>query len=227
MHNNINELFACDDFTNETRKYLPALINLVNSLCDRNGKLTQEVGRLREEAIKFHISRYCGESVEQEPAMNELVGIHDKKDCVLFNRDVSIKTTTGKSVVKIDWSDDKDENQNFLNTYIPEMDLMFLNINWGATSYLYYIPENAQKAVIGAIGNANYLKLSKSKRNKGVSIQTKALKMLKEHPDTLCIEIDWPAYKYQDVLGMMFETCVHQCKEVAALLEQFMVPLAA
>lgn len=124
-------------------------------------------------------------------------------DVKLFGEPVSIKTKktkTGKSFggVKLTWTVDAEQAEEFLKSYCPRCDILFVHINWNAMGGFYYIPLEVQKRLFDEIGRESYIRLPKHGTNsRGVEITKKALSSLVNDSMSRKIEIYWQETKIE------------------------------
>lgn len=149
-----------------------------------------EVGAHREKVIiALLIYKFGEEHVEVDIPANE-----HEVDVKLFGEPVSIKTITAKNVgpFKLIWTVDAQKAINFMETYTPASDILFVHVNWGSKGGFYYIPLEAQRDVFESIGREGYIKLPKAGTNpRGVEISKKAVELLLTHEQVRAIDIEW------------------------------------
>ena len=196
-YNNVNELFTDQEFKDYLQEFWPTFALNINSFHFQNGKLTQEVGKLRELGIIFLLDRYLGEISDYKPIDIENIAANEKgKDWNMFSRGVSCKTITcsgGKvNNLKLSWMEDKDLCQKFEDEYMPEFDLMLCKIKWDSSDEgFYYISKEIQQEALDKLGRAECIRTS-PKYGKGVVLARVAVDYVTNHPNTLKIPIKMP-----------------------------------
>ncbi|MEO0071907.1 MAG: ThaI family type II restriction endonuclease [candidate division WOR-3 bacterium] len=190
MASRLIEIFKDQKLIGKIKKRLPYLFQLAELESSRAGKTGMEVGSIREKIlVSLLIYKFGEENVDTEIPITE-PGV----DVKLFGDPISIKTKTGKYLggVKLVWTVDAQSAKVFRERYYPNFDILFTQINWGGTGYLYYIPRETQARLFDKIGKENYIKLPKPGTNpRGVEITNKALTSLIMNDDTKRIEIKW------------------------------------
>jgi len=211
------ELFADPKFTRYLQRFWPIFVARANDLCLQNGKLGQEVGKMRERVILYLFYRYLGEDAENCALNDQTVSVNEKgKDTLLFGRDVSIKTisATGNQFhqLKISWIEDKIMADEIARTWVPQFDLLLCRLKWNCkTEGFYYIPKDAQQEVISQ--EANALKTSGG-YGKGTSLSKKACESLVSHPKTLKIPIAMPPeYRDENFLPRLLDRIYYEIKK--------------
>ncbi len=115
-------------------------------------------------------------------------------DIYVKDQPISIKTKTDSSDagVKIAWTVDWDKTKIFVEEYVPACHLLLVQIQWNTIAGgFYFIPVDIQKKILKILGEEKYLKVPKRGTNaRGIEIQSKALKQLKSHSDTLYLSIN-------------------------------------
>ncbi len=147
-----------------------------------------EVGTARERVlIALFMYVFGKENVDLPTSSYEYVHV--------CKRPVSIKTKMGKynTGVKIVWTVDWLKIEEFYETYEPACDLLFVQIDWDTYEGGFYLmPLGIQSAILEKVGKRNYLKLpTKGTNPRGVELAGEAMKLLKNHPDTLSLPIVW------------------------------------
>lgn len=190
MDDNIRRLFADQKMVNKIKSNLPDFFQMAELESQRGGKVGMEVGSLRERILISLFMHYFGEGNVD----SDLPITAPEADVAVFENPISIKTKSGSgySSVKLIWTVDAEMAGNFLNSYTPSCDMMFVHIYWGKTKGLYYFPLEIQTEVFKSLGRKNYIKLPTAGTNpRGVELKANALKTLTEHPNNLRIDIDW------------------------------------
>jgi len=186
----LEEIFEDDQLVERIKERLPYLFHLAELESSRTGEIGIEVGSLRERiVVALFIHKFGEINVETKIPITE-----PEVDVAVFGRPVSIKTVSGRgfSGVKLIWTVDTQKAREFLQSYHPHCDIVFIQINWGNTGGFYYIPWEAQKRVFDRIGREKYIKLPEPGTNpRGVEISKEALSGLVEDEMVKLIEIDW------------------------------------
>ena len=169
---------------------LPHLFHIAELESSRAGKVGMEVGSLRERIlVAMLVYKFGKVEVETDIPITEA-----EVDVRVHGIPVSIKTLTslGFSGVKLIWTVDAENAQEFKRTYSPSCDMIFVQIAWGKIGGFYYIPIAVQKEMYTQLGKDGYIKLPpKGKNPRGVEITSDALSRLVNHKDTLKIDISW------------------------------------
>lgn len=190
MSSRLAEIFEDEKLIAKIRDKLPYLFQLAEMESSRAGRTGMEVGTLRERIIvSLLIYKFGEENVE-----TEIPVAAPEIDVKLAGKPISIKTITGKSLtgIKLIWTVDAQKAEKFMKSYSPHCDILLIQINWGDTGGLYYIPLEAQQEVFQKIGRSEYIKLPKPGTNpRGVEISKKAIESLVSHNLTRKIEIKW------------------------------------
>ena len=198
----IEALFSDQEFIDYMQKFWPKFLLTLNGRCTHNARLGQEVGKLRERALIYLLYRFLGEAIDQCPVDSNSVGVHEKeKDVSIFDRDVSIKTLTGKNgkyaPLKLSWVDDQEKAKEFIDNFKPTCDLLVACIDWGSESSIYYIDCKTQLEVLESLDADKRLVLTKG-YTKGTRLHSSAWKGMLDHKDTLKIPIKWPEEQKDD-----------------------------
>lgn len=190
MDKRILELFNNPEIIKKIQKKLPKLFQIAELESQRAGKVGMEVGSVREKIIVSLLIYKFGEvNVETEIPITE-----PEVDVKLFGKPISIKTKSrsGYSGVKLIWTVDAQNSIEFQNNYIPSCDMIFVHVNWGKTSGLFYFTKEIQLEVFNLLGRENYIKLpSKGTNPRGNEITSDALQRLILHKDAYKIDIVW------------------------------------
>lgn len=188
MVSRLSEIFEDTKLVKKIKRRLPYLFQLAELESSRAGKVGMEVGSLRERIlVALLIYKFGEENVETDIGITE-----PEVDVKLFGHPISIKTITGSSGIKIIWTVDAQKAREFRETYTPKCDILLVQIRWGGTGGLYYIPLEAQREVFKTLGRRRYIKLPKPGTNpRGVEFSKEALSRLLRNPKTRSIEINW------------------------------------
>ncbi len=190
MSGRVAEIFDDERLVQRIKDRLPYLFQLAELESSRAGKIGMEVGSLRERIlIALLIYKFGEANVETEIPITEA-----EMDVKVFGEPISIKTITAKKLggVKLIWTVDAQKASEFRENYVPSCDMLLVQINWGETGALYYIPVEAQRKVLESLGRERYIKLPKPGTNpRGVEISKEALNALTEYELTRKIPIEW------------------------------------
>ena len=107
---------------------------------------------------------------------------------------ISIKTKSGGgySGIKLIWTVDWTQVEDFYGSYFPKTDMLFIHVIWGREGALAYIPLEVQREVFTELGKDKYIKLPKKGGNpRGVEISSYAMRACLEHSDSVIIPIRW------------------------------------
>lgn len=187
---NITDLFTDIIIIDKIQKKLPSLFQIAELDNSRDGKLGMEIGSARERIIVALLMYYFG----KENINTNIPITQNETDVMVFNRPVSIKTITNQQTVgvKLIWTVDHEKAINFINSYKPECDLLYIHINWDSVGGIYLIPKETQLEVLTKQGKDFYFKLPKQGTNpRGVEISNDAMKLLIEHNNTKKIKINY------------------------------------
>jgi len=186
----ITELFQDAVSVEKIRKKLPRLFQLAELESQRAGKIGMEVGSIRERIIvSLLIHKFGIKAVETEIPITA-----HEADVKLYDLPISIKTITGKyySGIKLIWTVDAENAREFRDKYSPTCGMIFVQIVWGATEGIFFIPKDVQYLAFKKFKKNKFFKLPKKGTNpRGVEMTAEALKMCLNHRDTLSIKIDW------------------------------------
>jgi hypothetical protein len=172
----------------------PAVFRRIDAEVRRknNGRLSMEVGVMRERAVRQVAALYGREHYKkpERPGVKEY-------DFELFDRKQSVKTVTVDSFFdfgrpKLCWTSGEDNAEQFCSQYRPASDLILVRISWNQghpNGGFYYIPREAQVETRRRLGE-RYLKTGTGD-SKGVFISAKAGWKLLYHYLTIAIPICW------------------------------------
>jgi hypothetical protein len=113
---------------------------------------------------------------------------------LLFDKPISIKTISDKKLtgVKLIWTVDPYKAREFLESYHPKSDILFIHIVWNGYGGFYYVPLEVQEKLFKKIGKENYIKLPKPGTNpRGVEINRDALALILKDENSFGIDIFW------------------------------------
>ncbi len=199
MGSAFEELFTDPALVAKIKRRLPHLFHYAERDSSRAGKIGMEVGSLRERIlVALLVHRFGPENVETELPITE-----HEVDVRVAGESLSIKTLTTSTsrmgAVKAIWTVDAARARKFVREFEPSCDYLVVQITWGKQGGLYYIPVEAQRAVLQHLTSEGYFKLPKKGTNpRGVEISGEAMRTLVAHELTKKIEIDWerPAGEY-------------------------------
>lgn len=201
MDDRILELFNNPEIIKKIQRKLPKLFQIAELESQRAGKVGMEVGSIREKIIvSLLIYKFGEENVGTEIPITE-----PEVDVKLFGNPISIKTKKGNdfSGVKISWTVDAKNADEFKTKYSPSCDMIFVQVNWGRIGRLFYFPKDVQMEVINLMGKESYIKLPSLGTNpRGVEITSKALQALANHKNSNNIIIEW---KKEEVMFNAFK----------------------
>ncbi len=190
MNSHLLEIFRDEALIDRIQKRLPQLFRIAELECSRAGKIGMQVGSVRESIIVSLLIYKFGESDVQ----TDIPITEPEVDVKLFEQPISIKTITGKGLsgVKLVWTVDAQNAKQFQENYYPSSDVLFVQIVWGGTGGLHFIPLEAQRHLLENIGSERYIKLPKSGTNpRGAEITKEALPSLIQSKEVKVIEIYW------------------------------------
>jgi len=173
----IDPLFSDEILIQKIKRKLPNLFQIAEIDCTRNSKIGQEVGAAREKVLTALLMYKFQKLVDTtiDPSKHGV-------DVILNNIPISIKTIThgtGYGGVKIFWTADRDKATEFVENYVPSMDLMIAIIRWGRTGGLHYITTQDQLELFAHLGRSNYLHQHRiNTNNRGVEYNANSLKTL-------------------------------------------------
>jgi len=186
----IKKIFSDKKIIKKIQEKLPYLFQLAEIDNSRDGKLGMEVGSARERIlIAMLIYNYGEDNVKTDIPITE-----KETDVILFDEPISIKTLTNKKLigVKLIWTVDAKKAKEFISSYVPEADILLIQLNWNSKGAMYLLTKDGQKEVLNKLGRNSYFKLPKAGTNpRGVEISNEAINLLAKHKTSLSIDIDW------------------------------------
>jgi hypothetical protein len=189
-HDRLLEIFNDDNLIQKIKNRLPYLFQLAEIESSRAGKIGMEVGSVREKIIiALLIYKFGRENINTDIPITE-----KEIDVKLFDKSISIKTITGKSLsgIKMIWTVDAESAREFLINYKPKFDTILVQINWNSIGGFYYIPLDVHIKCFESLGREAYIKLPKEGTNpRGVEISKDAATLLINDKLTQKIEIFW------------------------------------
>lgn len=190
MKNITEQIFENKLIVEKIQKKLPKLFQLAGLESSRAGKVGMEVGSIRERIIVALLIYIFGE----DNIISNIPITKSEIDVIVKDNPISIKTITSSnfSGIKLIWTVDSISANLFRNNYLPNYDMIIVQINWNKIGGFYYIPKEVQLDVFYKIGKDNYLKMPKEGTNPwGVELATNALKEILQDNKTCKIEIVW------------------------------------
>src|SRR3989338_4458646 len=185
----IKEVFRDSALIKRIQNKLPKLFHMAELESMRAGSIGMEVGSLREKIITaLLIHKFGLNEVDTKLPITE-----PEADVKLSGRKISIKTITNSGGVKAVWTVDAESAKRFVQNYLPQCDIIFVNIWWGANKGgLYLIPLNVQQDIFKRLGMERYLKMPKAGTNpRGTEFSKEAVELMIQHKNTLRIVINW------------------------------------
>lgn len=189
MINHLRSLFLDSTIRERIQIKMPTLFQLAELDSSRAGKIGMEIGSVRERIIIALLMYKFGE----RNVKSNIPITYPETDVFLYDKPISIKTISGSlSGVKLIWTVDAKKALEFSKKYYPTVDILLVQINWGAIGWFYYFPVSSQIATFERIGRENYIKLPKQGTNpRGVELTRQAVESLAREKDTLKIDIKW------------------------------------
>ena len=188
--NTILQIFNDGEFIKKVQNRLPYLFQLAEDECSRAGKLGMQIGSVREQIIiALLIHKFGLDNINTNIPITAA-----EVDVEVFQRPFSIKTKTGGgfSGVKIIWTVDRTTVLNFLKSYSPSCDTIFIQLIWNENGGLYYIPLQTQIKWIERLGRERYIKLPpEGTTPRGVEFTRDALSGMVNDISTQKINIFW------------------------------------
>lgn len=186
----ITKIFSDPKIVTKIQTKLPQLFQLAELDSSRAGRLGMEVGSARERILIALLIHVFGlENIETAIPITE-----PEVDVQVNNNPISIKTMTGRNLVgvKLIWTVDAEQAFKFSERYIPGIDMLLIQINWGHEGGFYYFPATIQQEIFEHIGRERYLSLPKPGTNpRGVEISTQAIRLLASHQGIYSFPIHW------------------------------------
>ncbi len=193
------EIFEDRFLIKKIAKKLPILFKIAEIKISRGGRVGMEIGVLREQIIIALLIYKFG----HKDVITDIPTNMREIDVIVkgHSNPISIKTKTGSgfSGVKLIWTVDWEQVENFANSYKPQTDILFSQVVWDKKGIFAYIPLSVQREVLDVLTIEKYIKLPKRGTNpRGVEISSIALKECVLHDDTRKIFIDWKVSKDLD-----------------------------
>lgn len=193
-------------FENEKMIYviqnrLPYIVYAFNQEYSRGNATGMEVGIPREKTLVALLKLWFQDSINENVRVNASSG-----DMQANTTDVSIKTLSGSSTtitqgVKTGWTVDKKRINDFIASYEPHEEILFLHIVWQnpdqTTVYekyggLYYIPKEVVQDIYNHYIGRHidfFQKPKDGKNSRGLMYQSYVMNSMIKHEDTRCIRI--------------------------------------
>lgn len=187
-----NKLFDDKLIVKRVKNKLPHLFQLAELESSRNGKLSMEIGSVRERILIALLMYKFGIDI-----VNPNIPITAPEiDVIVNDEPLSIKTMTTQSKswtpIKLIWTVDHQKALEFKESYQPTCAMMVAKICWNSQGKLLLFSKKSQLEVLNLIGKDGYIKLPKQNTNsRGVEITTQALTLLEQSSDTKCIDINF------------------------------------
>ncbi len=193
------EIFEDRFLIKKIAEKLPILFKIAEIKISRGGRVGMEIGVLREQIIIALLIHKFG----HKDVITDIPTNMREIDVIVkgHSNPISIKTKTGSgfSGVKLIWTVDWEQVENFANSYKPQTDILFSQVVWDKKGIFAYIPLSVQREVLDVLTIEKYIKLPKRGTNpRGVEISSIALKECILHDDTRKIFIDWKVSKGLD-----------------------------
>ncbi len=188
----LRELFSDEGIRERVQEKLPLLFKMAELQVSRGGKVGMEVGVLREQIIiALLMYKFGRENVDTDIPADER-----EIDVILkgHRNPISIKTKSGSgySGIKLIWTVDWTQVEDFYDSYLPKTDMLFAHVLWGKGGVFAYVPLEVQRKVFTELGKDKYIKLPKKGGNpRGVEISSYAMRACLEHSESMVIPINW------------------------------------
>lgn len=200
MITQLRSLFHKRDVVSYIQKVLPDLFYKAEMECTRGGKIGPEVGCLREQQLVSMLKYFLpkGNVNEDVPSMMPEV------DVEISGKPLAIRTAKDINGVKASWKVDPIQVENFINTYRPKADLLFVHVQWGKNDLfekypsIYHVPIEAAIMVHTRLGKGYLVPPKKGTDSKGIQFSRRAIMELLNHPLTAVMSVEWirPTYKH-------------------------------
>ncbi|MBI5332091.1 MAG: ThaI family type II restriction endonuclease [Candidatus Aenigmarchaeota archaeon] len=186
---NLDELFIDKNIVSKIQNKLPKLFQIAEIESSRAGKISMEVGSLREKIIGgLLIHRFGEKNVDTNIPTTE-----PEVDIRVGSRELSIKTITGNGRIKAVWTVDAESSKNFIKSYKPRCDILLIQTWWGQKrDSIFLITAETQKEIFKLLGCDKYFNMPKAGTNpRGVEFSKEAIEKMLHHKKTLKISINW------------------------------------
>ncbi|QEE15743.1 ThaI family type II restriction endonuclease [Promethearchaeum syntrophicum] len=179
-----NDIFNDKTFIKKIQNRFPKYIYDLNNAFAKDGKLSPDIGTLREKMIIGIFSKHFGDNFSDKLPPQEA-----EADFILFNELISFKTSISKSF-KLIWTSNYELAIKFYEEFTPKYPIILLIFQKSVGGLYYFSIELLQK--IRKKLKSEFLNKPKSGTNpRGVSLSTKGFNALKSDPDCKYIPIDW------------------------------------
>ena len=171
-----------------------------------------EVGNARERVIIALFMYVFGRGNVQVPSTTSI-----EEDIVVHGIPISIKTKAGNSNtgIKLKWTNDWEKVKEFIRSYSPSCDMLFVKIVWGGQSDLYYIPCNVQNEIFQKLGKKRYMKEpTKGTNQRGVELSSEAVELMIDSPDTRRLVLEW-GEPDKDLKNEIYDEYIEKWKQIA------------
>ncbi len=178
------DLFKDKEFIKKLIARLPKYIDDLNKSFMKDGKLSPDIGTLREKMM-------CGilKKQFQNDFNDDIPPQTPEADFVIFEEPISLKTTASKTF-KLIWTANYEKAMEFYKNFNPECSIMVMLFQ-KRMGGLYYFPIESLQETREEMG-LNFLKKPKAKTNpRGVVLSAKAFNNLARHDLTQRVSIDW------------------------------------
>lgn len=189
MQRIINGIFRDEEIISKIKIKLPYLFQLAEVDCSRDWKLWMEIGSARERilvALLIHV--FWKNNVNTEIPITE-----SETDVEIFNIPLSIKTVTDRDIAwfKLIRTSDADKVNEFMNSYTPSCDILYTQINWWWSWWLYLLRQEWQLEIFNQMWRDFYLKRPRAGTNsRWVEISKTALQRIILQPSTEKVSIN-------------------------------------
>ena len=179
-----SDIFEDKIFIKKIKNRFPKYISDLNDAFAKDGKLSPDIGTLREKMIIGIFSKHFGENFSDKLPPQEA-----EADFIIFDEMISFKTSISKSF-KLIWTSNYELAIKFYEKFNPEYPIILLIFQKSVGGLYYFSIELLQK--IRKKLNLEFLNKPKSGTNpRGVSLSTKGFNELKDDLDCKYIPIDW------------------------------------
>ncbi len=181
---NFNDIFKDRIFIKKIQDKFPKYIYDLNNAFAKDGKLSPDIGTLREKMIIGIFSKHFGDNFSDKLPPQEA-----EADFIIFNELISFKTSISKSF-KLIWTSNYELANKFYENFTPKYSIILLIFQKSVGGLYYFSIELLQK--IRKKLKLEFLNQPKSGTNpRGVSLSTKGFNALKNDTNCKYIPIDW------------------------------------
>ncbi|MHA1682553.1 MAG: ThaI family type II restriction endonuclease [Promethearchaeota archaeon] len=179
-----SKIFADPIFVDKIKKRLPKFIFDLNKASEKDGKLSPDIGTLREKMFIGILKKHFPQDISFDIPPQE-----SEADFIVFGEPISFKTSISKSF-KLIWTANYEQAMRFYREFIPSCSIILL-IFQKKVGGIYYFSKELLQNVRDEIG-LNFLNKPKSGTNpRGVSLSTKCFNVLSNKDECEKILIDW------------------------------------